>query len=96
MLNSNSDSTVRKAAIGTISFYRKHLSPRKGFNCAHRVLHGGESCSERVLRAVQEEPLGTALGTTRQQFKDCAQANRTLRNTRGNFRCIVLPCCIPF
>ena len=35
-----------RLALAVITAYQRHLSPRKGFCCAHRVQQGGPSCSE--------------------------------------------------
>jgi hypothetical protein len=35
------DAALRQLAVASISGYQKHISPRKGFSCAHRVLYGG-------------------------------------------------------
>ena len=43
---------LRYAVAGVISNYQKHLSHHKKFCCAHRMLHGGFSCSEFARRAV--------------------------------------------
>ena len=32
--------------------YQRYLSPLKGFSCAHRAFHGGDSCSEWSRKAV--------------------------------------------
>ncbi len=42
----------RRSIIVLIEWYQIYLSPRKGFCCAHRVLHGNDSCSEWVKRLI--------------------------------------------
>ena len=42
----------RYAVAQMIVAYQRHLSPLKGFSCAHRAFHGGESCSEWSRRAL--------------------------------------------
>ncbi len=37
---------IDSLAIAAITGYQRYLSPYKGFRCAHRVLHQGESCSQ--------------------------------------------------
>lgn len=39
--------------VGLINFYQTHLSPLKGFRCAHRARHGGPSCSQFVKNAIR-------------------------------------------
>ncbi|WP_242032792.1 membrane protein insertion efficiency factor YidD [Oscillatoria sp. FACHB-1406] len=36
---------IDSLAIAAIGVYQRHLSPRKGFACAYRVLHNRDSCS---------------------------------------------------
>ncbi|MBC9071976.1 membrane protein insertion efficiency factor YidD [Thauera sp. CAU 1555] len=43
---------LRYAIAGAITGYQKHFSPRKGYCCAYRALHGGPSCSEFGRRVV--------------------------------------------
>jgi putative component of membrane protein insertase Oxa1/YidC/SpoIIIJ protein YidD len=44
---------LRWLAIGMIRVYQRWISPYKGFRCAHRVVHGGASCSEFAVQAIQ-------------------------------------------
>lgn len=73
------DSAIRTIAIASISGYQKHLSPRKGFSCAYRLLHGGESCSQYVKRMIAQEGLLVAGKASRRRFQACREANRILR-----------------
>ncbi|PSB57257.1 membrane protein insertion efficiency factor YidD [Chamaesiphon polymorphus] len=73
---------VDSLAIAAIAGYQRYLSPYKGFRCAHRVLHRGESCSQYVKRMVREEGLGIALAKSRVRFAECKEANRILQARR--------------
>jgi putative component of membrane protein insertase Oxa1/YidC/SpoIIIJ protein YidD len=73
---------VDSLAITAITGYQRYLSPYKGFRCAHRVLHRGESCSQYVKRMVREEGLGIALAKSRVRFAECKEANRILQARR--------------
>ena len=55
------DSWLRRLLILLISAYQRYLSPHKGYSCAHRLLHGGESCSCHVKNALTETDLLTAI-----------------------------------
>jgi putative component of membrane protein insertase Oxa1/YidC/SpoIIIJ protein YidD len=68
----------RTSIAGLITVYQKYLSPLKGFSCAHRVLHRGESCSQYVKRTILERGLSDALPQTRQRFRDCRSAYLTI------------------
>ncbi|MEH2191041.1 MAG: membrane protein insertion efficiency factor YidD [Nostoc sp.] len=58
---------------------QKHISPHKGFACAHRVLYGGESCSGYFKRVIAKEGLKVAFVNSRERFQACKQANHILR-----------------
>jgi putative component of membrane protein insertase Oxa1/YidC/SpoIIIJ protein YidD len=66
-------------AIAAITGYQRYLSPHKGFRCAHRVLHQGESCSQYVKREVQEEGLRLALRRSRLRFAECKEASWVIK-----------------
>ena len=72
------DITVRQILLILISWYQNYLSPHKGFSCAHRVLHGGESCSCYIKRTILEQDLVTSISLTRQRFRACSSANEAL------------------
>jgi putative component of membrane protein insertase Oxa1/YidC/SpoIIIJ protein YidD len=78
------DSLTRRVSITAITGYQKHLSPHKGFVCAHRILYGGESCSGYIKRVIAQEGLRIALVKSRQQFQACKQANLILRSQSHN------------
>ncbi len=71
------------AAAGLITAYQKYLSPLKGFSCAHRVLHRGESCSQYVKRTILERGLSDAWPESRQRFRDCRSAYLTIMASRS-------------
>jgi len=66
-------------AIWLIGLYQRYVSPRKGFCCAHRVLHGQDSCSEAVRKIVEAQ--GVCRGYLRiwQRFHECRIAALVLR-----------------
>lgn len=59
--------------------YQRWLSPLKGFSCAHRVLHGGTSCSGYALQILESDGPWRLLSLMHQRFRDCAQANASIR-----------------
>ncbi|AFY30901.1 membrane protein insertion efficiency factor YidD [Calothrix sp. PCC 7507] len=73
------DSLSRQVGVAAITGYQKHISPHKGFVCAHRVLYGGESCSQYIKRVVAEDGLKAAFVKSRERFPACKQANQILR-----------------
>ena len=64
------------AAIG---FYQRRLSPLKGFSCAYRVRHGGESCSQHIKGLVTELGPLAAVVPARERLGACREANEALR-----------------
>ena len=73
------DSAIRQIAIASIGGYQKHISPRKGFSCAHRLLYKGESCSQYAKRMVAQQGLVAAIPAVRQRFRACGIANQILQ-----------------
>jgi putative component of membrane protein insertase Oxa1/YidC/SpoIIIJ protein YidD len=70
-------------AVAGIRVYQKHISPRKGFSCAHRVRHGGVSCSEFVRRSIVSHGMWAAIPLTRERFAQCKAAAHELREMRA-------------
>jgi putative component of membrane protein insertase Oxa1/YidC/SpoIIIJ protein YidD len=62
-----------------IGQYQRHLSPRKGFTCAHRKLHGGASCSGYFRELVTTAGFTNAIQPFQQRLVDCRKANDQLR-----------------
>ncbi len=76
------DSILARVLIWAINQYQRHISPRKGFVCAHRVLHGGKSCSEAVKQSAAELGVRGAWGMSRRRFRECRAAARSLASRR--------------
>jgi putative component of membrane protein insertase Oxa1/YidC/SpoIIIJ protein YidD len=71
---------VSKLALGAIWGYQRYVSPRKGFRCAHSVLHGGTGCSGFAKYAIRDHGFWGAVPHIRQRFRDCKSASETLRD----------------
>jgi len=78
------DSLSRRVSVSAITGYQKHISPLKGFVCAHRILHGGESCSQYIKRVIAQEGLRVGLIKSRTRFQACKQANLILQSHSDN------------
>ncbi|BAY07054.1 membrane protein insertion efficiency factor YidD [Calothrix sp. NIES-2098] len=78
------DSLTRRVGVVAVTGYQKYISPHKGFVCAHRVLYGGESCSQHIKRLIAEDGFQGLLATSRKRFQACKQANRILRSQLEN------------
>ena len=86
---------LSRIALGGIHAYQRWVSPRKGYRCAHAVLHGGPGCSGFAKHAIRDKGLLPALPHIRARFADCRAAFDTLQDRRdegddqskGNNRC---------
>lgn len=84
-------------AIESITADQKYISPSKGFSCPHRLLHGGDFSFNYVKPMLNEQKLHQAIESSIKRFQDCTAASKTLTSSKAkaNFRCIVIPCCLP-
>lgn len=57
-----------------IGLYQKHLSPRKGYRCAHSLEHGGSGCSGAVLEILEAKGVLRGMGDIRARFMACKDA----------------------
>ncbi|SDL66456.1 membrane protein insertion efficiency factor YidD [Tessaracoccus oleiagri] len=81
-----------------IRAYQRHLSPHKGFTCAHLVAHGGRSCSAAVRAIVAERGVVRGIPDVLARFLACGRAAASLgpggTRVRGVCCCGGIP--IPF
>jgi len=63
-----------RAAFGVffIHQYQKFISPRKGYCCAHRAVHGGESCSSFGARVLSENGYRQGIAMIKQRLRACS------------------------
>ena len=64
----------RAALLAAIRFYKRHVSPHKGFACAYRVHTGRCSCSTLGYRAVSRYGVLRGLGVLRLRLDRCHEA----------------------
>ena len=69
---------VSHLACRAIDVYQRHVSPHKGFRCAFRVLHGGDSCSSFGKRAIARVGLRQGFRLTWRRLQRCRLAYRVL------------------
>ncbi|MCU0518941.1 MAG: membrane protein insertion efficiency factor YidD, partial [Oscillatoria sp. Prado101] len=74
------DALTRRSAAAGKAGYQRHLSPRKGFSCAYRVLYGGESCSQYIKRNILEVGWIEAVRASRQRLQACKLASLVLKS----------------
>jgi putative component of membrane protein insertase Oxa1/YidC/SpoIIIJ protein YidD len=94
MSASTIEAFATQTAIASLNAYQKRLSPHKGFSCPHRLLHGGESCSDYVKRLLMNQNLKTAIKMAPQRFKACKIAAQ-IQIPQAEGGCIIIPCCLP-
>lgn len=87
---------VSRAVDALIGQYQSRLSPRKGWSCAHRVAHGGTSCSAAVRELVRGRGVVRAVLPTATRFVACYQAARLLMASDVRGVCCCGPIPIPF
>jgi putative component of membrane protein insertase Oxa1/YidC/SpoIIIJ protein YidD len=79
-----------------IATYQRRISPRKGWGCAHRVAHGGDSCSVAVRDLVARRGVARSVVPTVARFVACYQAAALLAQSDVSGVC----CCggipVPF
>lgn len=80
-----------------IAVYQRRISPRKGYSCAHRVAHGGDSCSQAVRRSLLERGVLRAVLPSATRFLACYRAVSLLSpQQRVEGVCCCGPIPIPF
>ena len=89
---------MRHALIAAIRAYQRHLSPRKGYGCAYRLMHGGSGCSGVGLRLVRRYGVWQGTLLVRERLRRCRTSRGALISRqpgrhaqRGN--CDVISCC---
>ena len=85
-----------RAVDALIGWYQRRLSPRKGYSCAHRVAHGGDSCSGAVRDIVRRRGVLGGVAPSALRFLACYRAVSLLtpQQTSGVCCCGGIP--IPF
>lgn len=66
---------IRKSIVFGIKLYQKFISPKKGYRCAHSVVHGGTGCSGAVIKIIQETSIFSWRGLINKRFADCKEAH---------------------
>lgn len=89
------DSIFDRMAIATVKSYQKHISPYKGFRCAHRTLYSSDSCSQYFRRMIAQEGLVSAIPLFQKRLEECKAANlilqaerRQKRRQKRNWQCV--------
>lgn len=62
--------------LALIRFYKRFISPHKGYGCAYRVYTGHASCSTLGYRAIRRHGAWTGLGLLKRRCRLCGVAQR--------------------
>ncbi len=89
-------SPASRAVDAAIRQYKRRISPRKGWSCAHRVAHGGDSCSTAVRDIVRRRGVVRGVRPTVLRFVACYQAASLLMASDVRGVCCCGPIPIPF
>jgi uncharacterized protein len=69
--------------IGLIRLYQVHISPYKGFRCAHRALYGGRSCSAHAAHIINRFGVVPLIPLLLRRGKQCRDAALTLTSEKA-------------
>ncbi|RKQ36257.1 membrane protein insertion efficiency factor YidD [Kocuria tytonis] len=89
----------RRGVDRLIRGYQRHLSPRKGYTCAHLVARGGQSCSAAVRGIIAQRGVIRGIVPTMLRFAACYRAALMLGPVGGgnvSGVCCCGPIPIPF
>jgi putative component of membrane protein insertase Oxa1/YidC/SpoIIIJ protein YidD len=89
-------SPAGRAVDHAIATYQRRVSPRKGWRCAHGVVHGGDTCSGAVREVLARRGLVRGAVPTALRFLACYQAAKMLTATEVRGVCCCGPIPIPF
>jgi len=89
-------SPASRLVDAAIRQYQQRISPRKGWGCAHRVAHGGDSCSAAVRDIVRRRGVVRGVRPTVLRFVACYQAASLLMASNVQGVCCCGPIPIPF
>jgi putative component of membrane protein insertase Oxa1/YidC/SpoIIIJ protein YidD len=67
---------MRRLLLWAIHFYKRFISPHKGFGCAYRVQTGRASCSTLGYRAIRHHGVLPGLSVLRRRTYLCGVAHR--------------------
>ena len=74
----------RHLAICLITLYQKHISPRKGYCCAHRYRTGGMSCSQYAQSVISRHKFRRAISLFIARLKLCKRSAKIIRRNTQN------------
>lgn len=73
---------VKFISIQLIKLYQIFISPRKGYRCAHSVLHGDTGCSGAVINILNNNKLLDCPKLIKERFSNCKLAYQTIQEEK--------------
>lgn len=67
---------MRALLLALVRFYKRFISPHKGYGCAYRLYTGRASCSTLGYRAIRRHGAWAGLGLLQQRTRLCGVAQR--------------------
>jgi uncharacterized protein len=81
---------MKQIALAIIIFYRRFVSPYKGFSCAYRAYTGRASCSEHGYRAIERHGIFIGIALVKRRLTRCGNEYRKHRMTETHRPRLVL------
>ncbi|MBV2090505.1 MAG: membrane protein insertion efficiency factor YidD [Candidatus Thiodiazotropha sp. (ex Ctena orbiculata)] len=81
---------INQLTIKAIRLYQRHLSPRKGFYCAHHALNNNGSCSSWAIAMVETKGVVTMLSQLGSRFSECSDARKKINEKKSKEE--ITPC----
>lgn len=75
-LHAQTSASMKALALAAIRFYKRFISPYKGFRCAYHVHTGRSSCSLFGYRAIQRFGILHGFLILRKRLNNCGVAHR--------------------
>jgi len=76
------NNTLSNSAIQLIALYQRYLSPRKGYNCAHRIYFGKSSCSSWAVRIIKKHGVFAFFPLMKKRSQACAMASEKIKEQK--------------
>jgi putative component of membrane protein insertase Oxa1/YidC/SpoIIIJ protein YidD len=83
---------LNQIAIKAIRLYQQYLSPRKGYCCAHNVLHQNGSCSSWAIEVIETKGALAMVSQFGSRMAECNEASKVLSAKKKENEEEVQPC----
>ena len=73
---------IKNICVFGIKLYQRFISPKKGYRCAHSVLHGDTGCSGAVIKIIENNSIFSWKNLISKRFEECKLANIQLKKIK--------------